>query len=224
MRLGGLHTIDLMQTSLFEAASEEPSPSNSGISLLSTDGNALYIPGVFDESSSVSLFALLMKTIDWKEDQLIMFGKLITTRRKVAWVGDAGCSYTYSGIKKFPQAWTPALLEIKQRVEALAQHPFNSCLLNLYHDGSEGMGWHSDDEKELDQTAPIASISFGGERKFAFKHKFDKTSVSLPLANGSVLLMYAPTQQYWQHSLTKTTRPVAPRINLTFRAIKNDHE
>ena len=213
-----------MQTSLFEAASAEPSPSNRGISLLSTDGHALYIPGVFDENSCGALFASLLDTIDWKEDQLVMFGKLITTKRKVAWVGDAGCSYTYSGVKKFPQPWTPALLEIKQKVEALAQHTFNSCLLNLYHDGCEGMGWHSDDEKELDQTAPIASISFGGERKFAFKHKFEKTSVSLVLANGSLLLMHAPTQQYWQHSLTKTKRTVAPRINLTFRAIKNDHE
>ena len=214
----------LMQTSLFEAASTEPSSPNSGISLLSKDGYALYIPCVFDENSCAALFASLLDTIDWKEDQLVMFGKLITTKRKVAWIGDAGCSYTYSGVKKFPKAWTPALLEIKQKVEALAQHTFNSCLLNLYHDGSEGMGWHSDDEKELDQTAPIASISFGGERKFAFKHKFDQTSVSLALANGSVLLMHAPTQQYWQHSLAKTKRHVAPRINLTFRAIKNDHK
>lgn len=214
----------LMQTSLFEAASAEPSSPNSGMSLLSRDGHALYIPCVFDENSCGAFFASLLDTIDWKEDQLVMFGKLITTKRKVAWVGDAGCSYTYSGVKKLPKAWTPALLEIKQKVEALAQHTFNSCLLNLYHDGSEGMGWHSDDEKELDQTAPIASISFGGERKFAFKHKFDQTSVSLALANGSVLLMHAPTQQYWQHSLTKTKRTVAPRINLTFRAIKNDHE
>lgn len=213
----------LMQTSLFEAASAEPSSPNRGVSLLSTDGNALYIPGIFDETSCATLFASLMETIDWKEDQLIMFGKLITTKRKVAWVGDAGCSYTYSGVKKFPQAWTHPLLEIKQRIEALAQHTFNSCLLNLYHDGSEGMGWHSDDEKELDQAAPIASVSLGGERKFAFKHKFDKTSVSLALANGSVLLMQAPTQQYWQHSLTKTKRAVTPRINLTFRAIKHDN-
>ena len=212
-----------MQTSLFEAASAEASPANSGIGLLSKDGHALYIPSVFDENSCDALFASLLKTVNWKEDQLVMFGKLITTKRKVAWVGDAGCSYTYSGVKKFPQAWTPALLEIKQKVEALAQHTFNSCLLNLYHDGSEGMGWHSDDEKELEQAAPIASVSFGGERKFTFKHKFDRTSVSLTLANGSVLLMQAPTQQYWQHSLTKTKRLVAPRINLTFRAIRHDH-
>ncbi len=214
----------IMQTSLFEAASAESSSPNSGISLLSRDGHALYIPCVFDENSCGALFASLLDTIDWKEDQLVMFGKLITTKRKVAWVGDVGCSYTYSGVKKFPEAWTPALLEIKQKVEALAQYTFNSCLLNLYHDGSEGMGWHSDDEKELDQTAPIASISFGGERKFAFKHKFDQTSVSVALANGSVLLMYAPTQQYWQHSLAKTKRTVAPRINLTFRAIRHNHE
>jgi alkylated DNA repair dioxygenase AlkB len=212
-----------MQTSLFEAASAEASPANSGIGLLSKDGHALYIPSVFDENSCDALFASLLNTVNWKEDRLVMFGKLITTKRKVAWVGDAGCSYTYSGVKKFPQAWTPALLEIKQKVEALAQHTFNSCLLNLYHDGSEGMGWHSDDEKELEQAAPIASVSFGGERKLAFKHKFDRTSVSLTLANGSVLLMQAPTQQYWQHSLTKTKRLVAPRINLTFRAIRHDH-
>ncbi len=213
-----------MQTSLFEAASAEASPANSGIGLLSKDGHALYIPSVFDENSCDVLFASLLNTVSWKEDQLVMFGKLITTKRKVAWVGDAGCSYTYSGVKKFPQAWTPALLEIKQKVEALAQHTFNSCLLNLYHDGSEGMGWHSDDEKELEQAAPIASVSFGGERKFAFKHKFDRTSVSLTLANGSVLLMHAPTQQSWQHSLTKTKRSVGPRINLTFRAIRHDNE
>lgn len=193
------------------------------MNLLSKDGHALYISSVFDENSCDALFASLLNTVNWKEDQLVMFGKLITTKRKVAWVGDAGCSYTYSGVKKFPQAWTPALLEIKQKVEALAQHTFNSCLLNLYHDGSEGMGWHSDDEKELEQAAPIASVSFGGERKFTFKHKFDRTSVSLTLANGSVLLMQAPTQQYWQHSLTKTKRLVAPRINLTFRAIRHDH-
>ena len=218
-----MHTIAFMQTSLFEVASEEPSSPNRGLSLFSTDGHALYIPSVFDENSCRTLFASLLNTVNWKEDQLMMFGKLITTKRKVAWVGDAGCSYTYSGVKKFPEAWTPALLGIKQKVEALAQHTFNSCLLNLYHDGSEGMGWHSDDEKELEQAAPIASVSFGGERKFTFKHKFDRTSVSLTLANGSVLLMQAPTQQYWQHSLTKTKRLVAPRINLTFRAIRHDH-
>jgi alkylated DNA repair dioxygenase AlkB len=194
------------------------------MNLLPKDGGATYIPGFFDPEHCAALFASLQSTINWKEDQLLMFGKLITTKRKVAWVGDAGCSYTYSGVKKFPQAWTADLLHIKHKLESLTHSAFNSCLLNLYHDGDEGMGWHSDDEKELDSAAPIASVSLGGARKFAFKHKLDKTSVSLFLEDGSVLLMQPPTQEFWQHSLTKTKRPVAPRINLTFRAIRQDND
>jgi len=194
------------------------------MNLLPKDGGATYIPGFFDPEHCAALFTSLQSTIDWKEDQLLMFGKLITTKRKVAWVGDAGCSYTYSGVKKFPQAWTADLLHIKHKLESLAHSTFNSCLLNLYHDGDEGMGWHSDDEKELDSAAPIASVSLGGPRKFAFKHKLDKTNVSLFLDDGSVLLMQPPTQEFWQHSLTKTKRAVAPRINLTFRAIRQDDD
>ena len=194
------------------------------MNLLPKDGGATYIPGFFDPEHCAALFTSLQGTIDWKEDQLLMFGKLITTKRKVAWVGDAGCSYTYSGVKKFPQAWIADLLHIKHKLESLAHSTFNSCLLNLYHDGDEGMGWHSDDEKELDSAAPIASVSLGGTRKFAFKHKLDKTSVSLFLEDGSVLLMQPPTQEFWQHSLTKTKRAVAPRINLTFRAIRQDDD
>jgi alkylated DNA repair dioxygenase AlkB len=194
------------------------------MNLLPRDGGATYIPGFFDPEQCAALFTSIQSTIDWKEDQLLMFGKLITTKRKVAWVGDAGCSYTYSGVKKFPQAWTADLLHIKHKLESLTHSAFNSCLLNLYHDGDEGMGWHSDDEKELDSAAPIASVSLGGTRKFAFKHKLDKTSVSLFLEDGSVLLMQPPTQEFWQHSLTKTKRPVAPRINLTFRAIRQDDD
>jgi alkylated DNA repair dioxygenase AlkB len=194
------------------------------MNLLPKDGGATYIPGFFDPEHCAALFASLQSTINWKEDQLLMFGKLITTKRKVAWVGDAGCSYTYSGVKKFPQAWTADLLHIKHKLESLTHSAFNSCLLNLYHDGDEGMGWHSDDEKELDSAAPIASVSLGGARKFAFKHKLDKNTVSLFLEDGSVLLMQPPTQEFWQHSLTKTKRPVAPRINLTFRAIRQDND
>ena len=190
------------------------------MNLLPKDGGATYFPGIFNPERCAALFDALNKTIDWREDQLVMFGRLITTKRKVAWIGDAGCSYTYSGVQKFPQAWTTELLEIKHQVETLANVRFNSCLLNLYHDGNEGMGWHSDDEKELDPLAPIASVSFGGVRKFAFKHRQDKTNISLFLENGSVLLMQSPTQEFWQHSLTKTKRTVGPRINLTFRAIR----
>ncbi len=211
-----------MQTDLFEPTPSEHHSATAVVNLLPKDGSAAYMPKVFDPNSCSTLFASLRTTLDWQQDQLLMFGKLVTTKREVAWVGDAGCSYTYSGVKKFPQAWTPELLRIKHTAEALAHHTFNSCLLNLYHDGAQGMGWHSDDEIELEQNAPIASISFGGERKFSFKHKFEKIGASVLLENGSVLLMHAPTQHFWQHSLTKTKRSVLPRINLTFRAIRQE--
>ncbi len=211
-----------MQTDLFEPTPSGHHSATAVVNLLAKDGSAAYIPKVFDPTSCSTLFASLRTTLDWQQDQLFMFGKLVTTKREVAWVGDAGCSYTYSGVKKFPQAWTPELLRIKHTAEALAHHTFNSCLLNLYHDGAQGMGWHSDDEIELEQNAPIASISFGGERKFSFKHKFEKIGASVLLENGSVLLMHAPTQHFWQHSLTKTKRSVLPRINLTFRAIRQE--
>jgi alkylated DNA repair dioxygenase AlkB len=137
----------------------------------------------------------------------------------VAWIGDPKCTYTYSGVKKQPQSWTPELLIIKRQLEELAQAEFNSCLLNFYHDGADGMGWHSDDEKELDAQSPIASLSLGSARKFSFKHKKDKSTTSLFLENGSALIMHAPTQQFWQHALLKTKTIHTPRINLTFRRI-----
>jgi len=204
-----------MQTNLFQT-----DPLSTPLNLLPKDGCTQYFPAVLNESSCASLLKILMHSLDWRVDQLYMFGKLITTKRRVAWVGDDGCAYTYSGVKKEPQPWTPELLSIKNTLEEIAQWKFNSCLLNLYHDGSEAMGWHSDDEPELEHDAPIASLSLGGERKFSFKHKVDKTTTSLMLENGSLLLMLSPTQTFWNHSLVKTTRPVAPRINLTFRAIK----
>jgi len=213
-----------MQTDLFEPTPTELDLPKVALNLLPKDGSVTYISNVFDSNSCSTLFASLRASVNWQQDQLFMFGKLITTKREVAWVGDAGCSYTYSGVKKFPLAWTPELLRIKQAAEALANHTFNSCLLNLYHDGDQGMGWHSDDEIELEQNAPIASVSFGGERKFSFKHKFEKLGTSIVLENGSVLLMHAPTQHFWQHSLTKTKRSVLPRINLTFRAIRQEQQ
>lgn len=191
--------------------------------MLNVDGRVEYVPAVFDIKTSNRLFDSLLNSLDWQPDQLFMFGKKITTERKVAWVGDENCSYTYSGVKKNPQPWTEELLLIKDKIEKLVSYKFNSCLLNLYHNGNEGMGWHSDDELELDENAPIVSISLGAIRKFAFKHKLNKTTHSIFLENGSALLMHPPTQKFWNHSLLKTKRPVNPRINLTFRLIKPDH-
>ncbi|MDO8694488.1 MAG: alpha-ketoglutarate-dependent dioxygenase AlkB [Sheuella sp.] len=205
-----------MQAKLFELA-----PSSSSENILSKDGSAFYFPDMFDQKNSEQLFNRLATSLDWKSDELMMFGKKIITQRKVAWIGDPDCSYTYSGVKKDPQAWTPELLIIKNKAQALSQWQFNSCLLNLYHSGDEGMGWHSDDEKELDCAAPIVSISLGEVRKFAFRHRHDKTVHSLMLENGSALVMHAPAQTYWHHSLLKTKRAAGARINLTFRVIKN---
>jgi alkylated DNA repair dioxygenase AlkB len=188
--------------------------------LLPEHGSVYYYPEFCDVVSSAHLVKVLQQSLVWESDQLIMFGKRITTRRKVAWVGDLDCSYTYSGVQKNPQAWTPELIQIKTRFEKMTQTAFNSCLLNLYHDGNDGMGWHSDDEKELDAQAPIASLSLGAKRKFAFRNKENKSTVSVFLENGSALIMHAPTQDYWQHSLLKTKTVHEPRINLTFRRIK----
>ena len=187
--------------------------------LLPIDGSAQYYPEFISEEVSLSLIDQLEKSLRWDADQLIMFGKLVTTRRKVAWVGDPECTYTYSGVKRNPQAWTPELLSMKTRLEILTQSEFNSCLLNFYHDGADGMGWHSDDEKELDTKSPIASLSLGSTRKFAFRHKINKSTISIFLEDGSALIMNAPTQQFWQHALLKTKTIHTPRINLTFRKI-----
>lgn len=203
-----------MQNLLFDHLSQDYSQN-----LLPQNGTALYLPEVFDVISSANLMNSLQESLAWEADQLIMFGKRITTRRKVAWVGDPNCSYTYSGVTKYPQTWTTELLEIKAKVEKISQIEFNSCLLNLYLDGNDGMGWHSDDEKELDPKAPIASVSLGAKRKFAFRHKVDKRTISLFLENGSALIMHTPTQEYWHHSLLKSKTVTDPRINLTFRKI-----
>jgi alkylated DNA repair dioxygenase AlkB len=203
-----------MQSPLFD-----PDPTACTLNILPKDGRAYYYPNIFDEQRSQWLMTQLQESLTWESDQLIMFGKVVTTRRKVAWVGDSKCSYTYSGVQKIPQAWTSDLLLIKEQLEAMAQSEFNSCLLNFYHDGDDGMGWHSDDEKELNPHSPIASLSLGARRKFAFRHKEDKETISLFLEGGSALLMHAPTQEYWQHALLKTKTASDARINLTFRNI-----
>jgi alkylated DNA repair dioxygenase AlkB len=203
-----------MQSLLFDHLSNDYSQN-----LLPENGIVHYLPKVFDEISSANLMNILLESLAWEADQLIMFGKRITTRRKVAWVGDPNCSYTYSGVTKNPQTWTTELLAIKAKVEKISQTEFNSCLLNLYLDGNDGMGWHSDNEKELDPQAPIASLSLGAKRKFAFRHKVDGRTVSLFLENGSALIMHTPTQEYWNHSLLKTKTVTDLRINLTFRKI-----
>jgi alkylated DNA repair dioxygenase AlkB len=187
--------------------------------LLPYDGESYYYGKIVSNDEAHYYLERLLNKILWKNDEAVIFGKHIITKRKVAWYGDTEFSYTYSNITKQALAWTPELLALKQVVEQKSGTKFNSCLLNLYHDGNEGMAWHSDDEKSLGKDTCIASLSFGAERKFAFKHKGTKHSFSLVLESGSLLLMKGATQSNWLHSLPKTTKITQPRINLTFRTM-----
>jgi len=187
--------------------------------LLHEDGTVNYYGKVLTSREADKYFDLLMQNILWENDEVVIFGKHIVTKRKAAWYGDSDYSYTYSNTTKQALAWTKELSYLKQIVEELAGAKFNSCLLNLYHNGNEGMGWHSDDEKSLGTNNTIASLSFGAERKFLFKHKQTKQTVSLVLEHGSLLIMRDATQANWLHSLPKSKDVTRPRINLTFRTI-----
>jgi alkylated DNA repair dioxygenase AlkB len=196
----------------------EPEP-NSEKNLLPKDGTAKYYGKLFSKNEADGFYESLFKTIKWEHDKILIFGKQVTTDRKVAWYGEKKHEYTYSKSRKVALIWTKTLLELKLRIERVTGESFNSCLLNLYHNGTEGMGWHSDNEKSLATNSPIASLSFGSERKFSFKHKESKSKVGLVLEHGSLLLMKDQTQNYWLHQLPKTQKIKRPRINLTFRKI-----
>ena len=193
--------------------------SNEKTNLLPKDGTLNYYVSIFSVVYCTNYFDALLNTIEWKNDEIILFGKKIVTKRKVAWYGDSGIEYTYSNTTKKALSWTKELLEIKSLIEEQIGSTFNSCLLNLYHSGEEGMGWHSDDEKELEKNGTIASVSFGAERKFSFKHKKDQTTFSILLENGSLLVMKDEIQLFWQHKLAPTKMVKSARINLTFRSI-----
>ncbi len=187
--------------------------------LLPKDGTVNYYGKLLNDKDADCYLKTLLDTIEWRNDEAIIYGKKIITKRKVAWYGEKPFEYTYSNITKRALNWTKALLELKTKVENITGETFNSCLLNLYHDGNEGMAWHSDAEKDLKKHGAIASLSFGAERKFAFKHKETKEKMSLILEHGSLLVMKDTTQTYWLHRLPPTKLIQTPRVNLTFRTI-----
>ena len=187
--------------------------------VISKDGVAIYTDSLIPKEKSELFLLQLSKNIQWKNDESVMFGKHFITRRKTAWYGDQPFCYTYSKIKRTALPWTDELLEIKRIVENKEAAEFNSCLLNFYHDGDDGMGWHSDNEKELKKNGVIASVSLGAERKFSFRHKRNKEKIDLILGNGSLLVMKEQIQTHWMHQLPKSKKISEPRINLTFRTI-----
>lgn len=188
-----------------------------GRNLLPKDGEVKYFGRIFTLYEAEQIADSLLKEIEWQNDKVVIFGKLMVTRRQVAWYADKPYAYSYSGTTKTALPWPQRLQEIKARVEAVCRESFNSCLVNLYLSGADGMEWHSDAEKELRKDGTIASLSFGAERQFQFRHKTTKEVVSVFLENGSLLAMQGATQSHWLHRLPKAAQVKTPRINLTFR-------
>ena len=187
--------------------------------LLPHDGTVHYYGKVLNQKEAHDYFQTLMDTIEWRNDEAIIYGKKIITKRKVAWYGEKPFAYTYSKTTKWALPWTKELLALKNLVEQETSETFNSCLLNLYHNGEEGMAWHSDGELDLKKDGAIGSLSLGAERKFAFKHKQTKETISVNLEPGSLLVMKGTTQTHWLHRLPPSKLISKPRINLTFRTI-----
>ncbi len=184
--------------------------------LLPYDGYANYIPNFIYESNN-TFFEKLLKEVNWKHDEITLYGKKIITKRQVAFEGDIAVAYTYSKQKKLANPWSHVVLELKQKLEKELNTQFNGCLLNLYATGEIGMAWHSDNEPELEKLGIIASLSFGATRSFQLKHKHTQEKIEVALENGSLLIMNMESQQNWVHQLKKEPKIKKARINLTFR-------
>jgi len=187
--------------------------------LLPSGGTVNYYGTIMPLAEANHYLEVLLNTIEWKNDEAVIFGKRIITKRKVAWYGEQPFKYTYSSTTKQALPWTAELLKLKAVIEQQTGETFNSCLLNLYHEGSEGMAWHSDGEKDLKKNGAIASVSFGAERRFLFKNRETKQLVTMVLQHGSLLIMKDETQANWLHRLPPVKGIKSPRVNLTFRTI-----
>lgn len=184
------------------------------------DGELVYYPGFFSAEEAERYFNILKEDIDWRQEGMKLYGKEVLFPRLMAWYGDRGSSYAFSGRRYEPLEWTEELSYIKDKVAALAGVEFNSVLLNRYRNGNDSMGWHADDEPELGKDPVIASVNFGAARRFMFRHMREKLKYEVELTHGSVLIMKGSIQHYWQHQVPKTKKAMDERINLTFRVIK----
>lgn len=190
--------------------------------ILPFDGEVILYDSLFGRKETSELFYKLKNTIEWKQEGMKMYGKEVLFPRLTAWYGNENATYSYSGILNKPKPWTTELLFIKQMIEEKTNTNFNSVLMNYYRNGSDSMGWHSDDEKELGINPVIASVTFGVSRKFQFKHRHIKKSIqNIVLTNGSLLLMQGTTQHNWLHQIPKAKTIIGERINLTFRKVIN---
>jgi alkylated DNA repair dioxygenase AlkB len=185
------------------------------------DAEIIYYPHFFDKKEADAIFDELTNEIPWQQDDIKVFGKIHPQPRLTALFGNEGKPYSYSNIKMQPHPWNLLLQKIKLHIESVTDANFTTVLLNQYRDGKDSNGWHADNEKELGTNPVIASLSFGAERTFQFKHNTDKSlKKSIVLEHGSLLLMKGTTQHFWKHQIPKTSKPIGSRINLTFRYIK----
>ena len=189
--------------------------------LLPYDGIVKDYGLILNDEQSQKYLHYFLQHLAWQHDEVFILGQHHQTERKVAWYGDESYQYRYSGMTKQAHAWNAGLFRLKQHIEQLVGHSFNTCLANLYDNGTQGMGWHSDDEPALvterGLETVVASLSFGATRKFSFKHKTKPEKVDLLLQSGQLIVMRGQTQTYWKHTLAKSTKILEPRINLTFR-------
>ncbi|MDG1902073.1 MAG: alpha-ketoglutarate-dependent dioxygenase AlkB [Bacteroidales bacterium] len=203
----------MSQNSLFH---KNPQPERIKI----RNGELLFIPSFLNLQNATKYYNALEKNIEWKQEQLKIYGKVINFPRLTAWYGDSESIYSYSGLTFHPHPWTKELIKLKNLIEPIGKTKFNSVLLNLYRSGSDSMSWHTDAEKELGLNPVIASLNLGEERVFQLRHNLTKEKINIPLINGSLLIMQGELQHHWQHQIPKTKKLKGKRINLTFRLIK----
>ncbi len=178
-----------------------------------------YFPAFLGATQAQAAFDAVRESTRWQQPEITLFGRRVLTPRLSCWMGDANAVYRYSNTTFTPEPWTQPVLELRKRLHSALGIRFNSVLLNYYRNGSDAMGWHSDDEPELGVQPLIASLSLGGERRFLLRRRQGGKSTALRLANGSLLVMQGDTQKFYQHSLPRTAKPVQPRLNLTFRTV-----
>ena len=176
-----------------------------------------YFPNWLTYKEADDLLTTSIEKVPWRQDFIYMMGKKIPIPRLQNWYCETGASYTYSRINLLALEFPSWMEDLRRRVELSTSENFNAILVNYYRDGKDSNDWHSDDEKELGAYPVIASVSIGAERVFHLRHKVTKQKIKMNLPHGSLLLMGAGIQEYWQHKLSKTSLQVGPRINLTLR-------
>ena len=187
------------------------------------DADLHYLPQWVDADVADRWLLELSQRTPWSQPQISIYGRTVPVPRLVAWYGDAEARYRYSGLLHEPLPWTPLLAEIRQRVQQQVGQTLNGVLLNLYRDGQDAMGWHSDDERELGEQPLVASLNLGAARRFDFRRKGgSRIEHSIELGHGSLLVMSGPTQHYWQHQIARSRKVSEPRLNLTFRQINRE--